>query len=353
MLREMGKRVSMDLLREFLRQHAHEMPRTMLRYAIEKMSETERKEWMSIPTDKFTSDYVVKTNPFAGIPTPQFTDIILHDAQQSDEAVFYLLHHRLDRQLREIYETYHRQLFDNFEDITDDFFLYLREGKDGTNRLPYQSLQNIKNSDALETWLQKTFRNYISNRTKDEERISFADVSIENLSDDSSIALTEEQKLNIVAHLIAYALQVYYPRGRFILLRMLLTMLNKQKALPNQEIAKSLGMTDISYRVSVHRIKCNLTKFRHRLLKGESLRLNDKHHQMAQQICDNFSHLYPTLLAYYTQTIDTLKCADAIKQLRQEHYEATGLMAHEPTTDDYTQITIKAFWNKLNRLLIV
>ena len=47
MLREMGKRVSMDLLRDFLRQHAHEMPRTMLRYAIEKMPEKERKEWMS------------------------------------------------------------------------------------------------------------------------------------------------------------------------------------------------------------------------------------------------------------------------------------------------------------------
>ena len=48
MLREMGKRCSMDLLRDFLRQHAHEMPRTMLRYAIEKMSDAERKEWMSI-----------------------------------------------------------------------------------------------------------------------------------------------------------------------------------------------------------------------------------------------------------------------------------------------------------------
>ena len=50
MLREMGKRVSMDLLRDFLQLHAHEMPRTMLRYAIEKMSEKERKEWMSMPS---------------------------------------------------------------------------------------------------------------------------------------------------------------------------------------------------------------------------------------------------------------------------------------------------------------
>ena len=47
MLREMGKRVSMDLLRDFLHLHAREMPRTMLRYAIEKMPEQERHFWMN------------------------------------------------------------------------------------------------------------------------------------------------------------------------------------------------------------------------------------------------------------------------------------------------------------------
>ena len=47
MLREMGKATSMDLLRDFLRQHVHEMPRTMLRYAIEKMPVAERKHWMT------------------------------------------------------------------------------------------------------------------------------------------------------------------------------------------------------------------------------------------------------------------------------------------------------------------
>ena len=47
MLREMGKRVSTDLLRDFLELHAHEMPRTMLRYAIEKLPEQERQYWMN------------------------------------------------------------------------------------------------------------------------------------------------------------------------------------------------------------------------------------------------------------------------------------------------------------------
>ena len=45
MLRELGKKDVM-LLRGFLGEHAHEMPRTMLRYAIEKLPERERKKWL-------------------------------------------------------------------------------------------------------------------------------------------------------------------------------------------------------------------------------------------------------------------------------------------------------------------
>ena len=47
MLRELGKRISMDMLRDFLNIHAHEMRRTALRYAIEKMSPDERQYWMN------------------------------------------------------------------------------------------------------------------------------------------------------------------------------------------------------------------------------------------------------------------------------------------------------------------
>jgi len=45
MLRELGKRDVM-MLRRFLSEHAYEMPCTMLRYAIEKLPERERKQWL-------------------------------------------------------------------------------------------------------------------------------------------------------------------------------------------------------------------------------------------------------------------------------------------------------------------
>ena len=45
LLREMGKR-DPSLLRAFLQEHCTEMPRTALRYSIEKFSESERRKWL-------------------------------------------------------------------------------------------------------------------------------------------------------------------------------------------------------------------------------------------------------------------------------------------------------------------
>lgn len=46
LLREMGKRCGVDILREFLSAHASEMPRTALRYAIEHLDDEERQTWL-------------------------------------------------------------------------------------------------------------------------------------------------------------------------------------------------------------------------------------------------------------------------------------------------------------------
>jgi 3-methyladenine DNA glycosylase AlkD len=47
MLREVGKR-DVSVLRQFLADYAGTMPRTALRYAIEKLPESERKRWLAV-----------------------------------------------------------------------------------------------------------------------------------------------------------------------------------------------------------------------------------------------------------------------------------------------------------------
>lgn len=53
MLREMGNR-EVDLLRQFLEHHAHHMPRTALRYSIEKLDSEERTHWMTAKDRKLS-----------------------------------------------------------------------------------------------------------------------------------------------------------------------------------------------------------------------------------------------------------------------------------------------------------
>lgn len=52
MLREVGKRISREVEKQFLDKHAHEMPRTMLRYAIEHFLKTERQYYMLLKSER-------------------------------------------------------------------------------------------------------------------------------------------------------------------------------------------------------------------------------------------------------------------------------------------------------------
>jgi len=58
------------------------------------------------------------------------------------------------------------------------------------------------------------------------------------------------------------------------------------------------------------------------------------------------------LLTFYNRTIDMLKCAEDIRRLRQQYYEATGMMAHEPEPSNAVVVTASGFWSKLNKILI-
>lgn len=309
-----------------------------------------------------TGGAIQSIGSYSALTGPAILEIVLQGGEQADEAMYYLLHHRLLQALQSRFEPFRRQLSEDFEDCVDDFFLYLREGKDGCSTVPYPSLHTIVNQSAFEVWVLSTFRNYLTMRAAkvrpmvlvsdrmDDGRM--APAMDESLLDPASASLLDdERKLAVAAHLIAYAHQEFYPRDAFLFLRALLTMLNRMQAMPNHAVAQALSMTDVSYRVTLHRMKRRLAKYRACLLQGERLSLDEQHRQMAQQIVDGFDRLYSTLMCYYGQSLDGLSGAAAVRQLRQEYLVATGDLLHEKGVRYAETPSISAFWASLNQFL--
>ena len=156
-----------------------------------------------------------EVSSFSEVPSADFIDILLQGGERADEAAYYLLQHRVNFQLRRRFEVYHSRLADDFEDMVEDFFLYLREGDDsvdGGDRTPYQSLQSIRNKEVFEAWLVRTFRNYLAVRAAAEKQFLHAGISAEsvaspdifNTADDSGISDVSDTP-NAAAITVPYA----------------------------------------------------------------------------------------------------------------------------------------------------
>lgn len=273
----------------------------------------------------------------------QMLDMILEHDHLQDEAVIYLLKVRMYHSLRQVFLTYEERLDDTLDDLLDDFFLYLHEGNQETNSEPYQMLQNIRVKDAFDSWMISTWRNFLTGRIRDKNK--------KYLCETEGSARQNEWEIYIVSRLIAYADQEFRPRVRFIFLRSMLTILNKQKALPDKEMADALCMSEICYRVTNYRLKTNLRVWRNRLMNREVLPLDDQHQQMARKIDENFGNLYDILMLSYQQTLETLEEKEKVEQLRLQYLKHYGSVMHDDSTSPMTHLDIVAFWSRLMKEL--
>lgn len=303
-------------------------------------------------------------NSFDKLAMQDLYRLIVKGDSQSDEAVHYLLHVRMYAQLKEVYAVYENRCRDGYEDVLSDFFLYLREGAHADNNEPYQSLFGLQHPEALASWMQSTFRHYLNNRVASEAKAMelLADYLEDVEFGNSCEALADtEQKIETFAQLVAYMLHVLQPRERFILLRWLLTALDKSKALPEKEMALAMGLSHESYRVITYRVKMQLRhnlsilmqQEGHELLNNPETDENSNHIDylaVASDINEHFSDLYNCLIKYYEGTMSILPNADAISKLRIARLEERGLSVHDASTIEYRKpvaVILRNFYRQI------
>ena len=287
-------------------------------------------------------------NPFDKLAFQELYRLIVKGDSLSDEAVNYLLRVRLRALLKDVYAVYENRCRDEYEDVLSEFFLYLREGAHADNNVPYEALLGLQHPEAMRSWMQSTFRNYLNNRIASEAKAMelFAEYPEDVEDSGGCVALADtEQKIETFAHLVAYMLHVLQPRERFILLRWLLTILDKSKALPEKDMAQAMGLSYEAYRVIVYRVKMQTRHNLSVLIEEGSVILHNSGVNanmnlsdclpVATDINDHFADLYNCLIAYYEGTLSVLPNAEAIIQLRLARQEERGSVVHDASAFEY------------------
>ncbi|MBR4390929.1 MAG: hypothetical protein IKT08_02345 [Bacteroidales bacterium] len=270
-----------------------------------------------------------------------YCESILDRKGDYSEAVYYLLKKRLARALRRVYDNHGFGLVDEFEDTIDDFYLYLYEGNRTVSQQPFSILERIRNRQAFFGWVLSTYRNYLLNRAKEMEREKDVLFNAMIHAREDEKALTEEAMTHILSTAIAYADQQFIVRNRFIFYRMLLSLLDHRMAIPQEEMAKALGMQAVTYRVCAKRQKDRFLVYVTLLEAGETLELNPWHRAMRNRILLHFDSLYEVLMEYYLQALEALPSSLEIQRLRMEFGSMTTPMVHEETSS-YGELALTA-----------
>lgn len=285
-----------------------------------------------------------KNEDYDNFSASDYYDAVICVPSRASEAVYYLLKHRLSRALRRVYELHGFGLDDHYEDTIDDFFLYLY---DHEHRQPFAILDTIREKQAFFGWLVGTYRNFLKNKTKDEikrkEMMENAKVKV----GEEEKPFTDETMARYMSLAIAHADQELPPSKRFLLYRMLLTILDPKLAIPQERVAYTMGMHPVTYRVYVNRLRSRLSADVTRLEAGQTLPLDSAHLLMSNQLFHGFDHLYDSLMPHYEAALKALSCTSEINEIRRG-YGPDGILMHENQEYEYHHVVdVRALYHTL------
>lgn len=268
-----------------------------------------------------------------------YYDIIVKGNENSSEAAYYLLKKRLHYLLKKVYVDYGFGLVDEFDDTINDYFLYLYNYNVSSKQTPFSILENIREKKAFFGWILSTYRIFLLNKAKEkaQEReilgLALARPKGEGFQlpgrQDDEKPLTDEMMMQYLANAIAFADQEFDLMKRFLFYRMILSFLNHRLAIPQEEMAKTLKLNAVTYRVYTKRQKDRFLEFINIQESGSILPLDLKHKEMSDSIMEQFEHLYALMVVYYNQTLEQLPNASEVAALRMEYNQNMGGSMHE------------------------
>lgn len=252
------------------------------------------------------------------------------DIARRDEALYLILNDILKSKLRRRFRPYAQQVSFTLDDVLQDYFLYLR----GDIKAPYAVFQTINDISAFDAWILATFRNYVSKKAcRGLRSVNRSTSNIMDMSDD-----TTQERLNILSTMIAYCYQEFPPVQRFVFLRMVLTYLHKERALPQKDVSEVLGISHVYYRVLNNRVRDVALAVKDRLINGEQLYLYQSGLDLQNELSSGFQDWYDILSAYYARVIDSLSQAQEINALRYQYcIGSSGIPLHD-------KVDSRCFW---------
>ena len=262
-----------------------------------------------------------------------YYDAVILFPDKASEAVYYLLKHRLARALGRVFELHGFGLDDHYEDTIDDFFLYLYDHGEAQ---PFAVINTVREKQAFFGWIVGAYRHFLLNKAKEEmKRREIMEEAGREAGEESAFA--DDTLVRFMATAIAFADQELPPLKLFVFYRMLLTILDPKLAIPQEEMARAVGMHPVTYRVYVNRMKTKLLDNVAVLERGQSLPLDPTHLLMCNRLIHRFDALYETLMPYYEASIRMLSNASEISALR-EGLSRDGILMHEDVEYRYPHV---------------
>lgn len=254
--------------------------------------------------------------------TSRLRELILKRDKNSDEAAFYLLRYRMQEKFSAMYNKSKPKM--DFDDVMMDFYLYLRNSKQDTDKMPFHAIEGLRSWWAFDSWLTTTFRHYLIGLIKKDVN-TCSDNRLETIADcQESNNDKLDKEINILAHAVAFKERWGTAEDKFILYRSLMYSLDKNKMIGRKDMALAMGLTDVNYRTKDSRLRKNLKDIIEKMRSRGSLnsfQLDERTLAVKEDIEKNYVDFFSVVARLYENALSQLQAQREIEELRQKDLE--------------------------------